>query len=617
MKKLSLIALLLTFTWKAALGQERVTDSLNALLDQSRQDTSRVLLLAELAATYQFFKRDTAVALAQQAVALAQRIHFAKGEIRALTRLGGIYRNRGEYSQAIEAYRKALERCQQSRLTKEKASTLSYMAVVYIELGEYHQALTFLFQARDIYAHTGQPLPTFTLSNMGHTYERLGKLDSALYYQQQALASVSRQSEVFQSRPMRAVIAMRFGHLQQRRKNLRAALGHYREAYRTASLAGDLLNRSRAQYELAEVYGRLHQSDSSLYYAHGAFRDAQRLGQKTTLLSASSLLANLYRNRHQPDSAFYYQDVATATKDSLFGPDKFRRLQVLTLSEQQRVQQLQQQQEHARIRRQRASLLAVVGVSLLIALVLWQSNRTLNQKNRQIYQQRYTLEQTLTELKDTQAQLIQKERMVALRAQMNPHFIFNCLNSIKLYTLQNDAEQASEYLTKFARLMRLVLENSHTELVSLRAELEALELYIALESMRFKDKLRYQLVVSPQIDLQYVRIPPLLLQPFVENAIWHGLMHKPEGGTVCLAVGQPRDNLLRIEITDDGVGRERAAELKSKSAGKHKSFGMQVTAERLHMINQLYNVNTHTQVLDLVDSHGEPAGTKVVLEIRV
>ena len=215
-----------------------------------------------------------------------------------------------------------------------------------------------------------------------------------------------------------------------------------------------------------------------------------------------------------------------------------------------------------------------------------------------------------------QLRLAQTEQQ-ALLAQMNPHFIFNCLNSIKLYTLQHDADKASDYLTKFARLIRLVLENSRSKLVPLQNELEALQLYIELEAMRFKQKVQFAIHVSPDIDQRYLCIPPLLLQPYVENAIWHGLMHKPEGGTVTVEVSQPKDNLLHIEITDDGVGRERAKELKSKSAGKHKSFGMQVTADRIRMINQLYNIHTHTQIVDLVDSFGEPCGTRVILEIPV
>lgn len=225
--------------------------------------------------------------------------------------------------------------------------------------------------------------------------------------------------------------------------------------------------------------------------------------------------------------------------------------------------------------------------------------------------------QHIRQLETDFEQKLADTEMTALRAQMNPHFIFNCLNSIKFYTLENDADKASHYLTKFSRLIRLVLENSRSELVPLKNELEALQLYIELEAMRFKQKVQFSISIAPRIDQRFICIPPLLLQPYVENAIWHGLMHKKTGGKVTVDVSQPRENLLHIEITDDGVGRDRASELKSKSAGMHKSFGMQITADRIRIINQLYNIQTKAQVVDLVDSFGEPCGTKVILDIPV
>src|SRR4029078_181168 len=116
----------------------------------------------------------------------------------------------------------------------------------------------------------------------------------------------------------------------------------------------------------------------------------------------------------------------------------------------------------------------------------------------------------------------------ALRSQMNPHFIFNCLNSIKLYTTQNDTVAASEYLTKFSRLIRLVLENSRNDRITLASELDALRLYMEMETMRFKEKLKYNIAFEKYVYLYYIEIPPLLLQPYVENAIWHVLMQKEE-----------------------------------------------------------------------------------------
>jgi len=214
-------------------------------------------------------------------------------------------------------------------------------------------------------------------------------------------------------------------------------------------------------------------------------------------------------------------------------------------------------------------------------------------------------------------QRISQTEISALRAQMNPHFIFNCLNSIQYFAARNDADSASEYLSKFSRLIRLVLENSRSEKVTLHNELETLRLYIEMEAMRFRDKFSYAINMNQEIDSEQIQIPPLLLQPFVENSIWHGLMHKEEGGSVRIDVTQPTEQLLRVEITDDGIGRAQAAEYKSKSATSNKSFGMKVTAERIELINQLYNTTAKVQIVDLKNQIGEAIGTKVVVEIPI
>ncbi len=205
--------------------------------------------------------------------------------------------------------------------------------------------------------------------------------------------------------------------------------------------------------------------------------------------------------------------------------------------------------------------------------------------------------------------------MAGLRSQMNPHFIFNCLNSIKLYATENDSEKASDYLTKFSRLIRMVLENSRSEHVTLQNELDMLQLYADLEMMRFKQKLSFFIDIEPGIDAGFVEIPPLLLQPYVENAVWHGLMHKPEGGSVRIRATQPQENLLQLTITDDGVGRSRAAELKSKSASYRKSYGLKMTAERIALVNQVYQTQTQVTINDLVDPEGHSSGTEVILHI--
>ncbi len=247
--------------------------------------------------------------------------------------------------------------------------------------------------------------------------------------------------------------------------------------------------------------------------------------------------------------------------------------------------------------------------NLKLQTALQQRTIELEEQNKLVEAQKIKQVQTEFEHKIAQTE------MIALRAQMNPHFIFNCLNSIKLYTLENDSQTASEYLTKFSQLIRLVLENSRSEKVTLQKELETLKLYIELEAMRFKNKVHYKINVVPHIDQQYVEIPPLLLQPYVENAIWHGLMHKSEGGSITIDISQPEEFLLHIEISDDGIGRDLAKEHKSKSATRQKSFGLKMTAERLEAINYIYQTKTEVKIINLKDTNGNASGTKVIIEI--
>jgi LytS/YehU family sensor histidine kinase len=204
--------------------------------------------------------------------------------------------------------------------------------------------------------------------------------------------------------------------------------------------------------------------------------------------------------------------------------------------------------------------------------------------------------------------------MIALRAQMNPHFLFNSLNSINNFIVKNKPEEAAEYLTKFSRLIRQILTNSKSPTVPLANELEAVRLYIQLENIRFNHRFDYNIAVGEGVDVAYFEIAPLLIQPYVENAIWHGLLHKEGPGQLKLQV-YVEESFLYVVIEDNGVGRKKAQEMKSKSATKDKSMGMQITSDRVDMLNKLKSQQARVEIIDLVDQQGNPSGTRVVLKI--
>ena len=222
-------------------------------------------------------------------------------------------------------------------------------------------------------------------------------------------------------------------------------------------------------------------------------------------------------------------------------------------------------------------------------------------------------EMELLVIKQRQAEI----EMKALRAQMNPHFIFNSLNSINKYILKSDHINASKYLTRFAKLIRLILDNSNSREVALSDELEALRLYVEMEALRFTKKFIYEIIIDENVAVDSLQVPPLIIQPYVENAIWHGLLHKQSGGRLSVLVKTTADNMLQCTIEDNGIGRTRAKELKSKSATANKSLGMKLTEERISMLNQYTSLNASIQIHDLHNSNGEAAGTKVIVTIPI
>lgn len=203
----------------------------------------------------------------------------------------------------------------------------------------------------------------------------------------------------------------------------------------------------------------------------------------------------------------------------------------------------------------------------------------------------------------------------ALSAQMNPHFIFNCMNSIKSLIQKNEQTQAITYLTTFSKLIRTIFNNSDEREITLYDELETCRLYTQLERMRLNNKFAYDFTVDETIDIKSVRIPALIIQPFIENAIWHGIMPKETGGTLIVAVDKIGDN-IRCIIDDNGIGRNLSTQIKSDSeSAAHKSKGVRLTQSRLHLDNLLNERKASVDIIDKKDKFGRATGTRVVIQL--
>jgi histidine kinase/tetratricopeptide repeat protein len=386
---------------------------------------------------------------------------------------------------------------------------------------------------------------------------------------------------------------------------------------------------------MGEAYEAKNNYQKALSFTQQGLQFAKKAADKPALVQAYELISRIYHELGNNDSAYasilQYIKFRDSVQNKQFiwrlnnykkaaeDAKKESRIGFLNRDNQIKQQQLKQEATF------RNFIIAAFIALLFVGLYVFR-NINLKRKNERLVQEQKEQEWKLKDLESDNRHIeLQKQsaelEMQALRAQMNPHFIFNSLSSINHFILKNESKTASNYLTRFSRLIRMVLINSQKPLITLEDELQMLELYLEMERLRFKNSFDYSITFLNTIDSDNILVPPLLLQPFCENAIWHGLMHLPafrpgkEGqGRLDIQLAM-ENNILNCTITDNGIGREKAEEMKSKSAEKEKSMGLRITQGRLNLLNQEKGIHTSYNIEDLKDAHGSASGTRVNLKI--
>lgn len=375
------------------------------------------------------------------------------------------------------------------------------------------------------------------------------------------------------------------------------------EVFRSIITVKDSLNQLSNQQSLAEMMTKYEtgQKEAEIQKLSSEKKIQQlQLEKQKALLAGNELLAKqkqqeidlLNQNRLIQELTLRQQKEALALKE----------LEVESNQRKLELTQKEKELNEAELNHQIFSKnLILVGSIVLLSFIVLIFNQYRINTHRKNDKEKFQLQNQLSEM-----------RLEALRSQMNPHFIFNALNSINRYIIRNSKETASEYLIKFSKLMRMILENSKSPTVTLESELHALQLYVELEALRFENKFDFNLSIAPEINQNKIAIPPLIFQPFVENAIWHGLMNKNERGVISIEMKALSNNKIFVAIEDNGVGRNSANEY-NKNSHNGKSFGMQITHDRLNAFNRKEN---NLKIIDLFDEDKNPAGTRVEIELN-
>ncbi len=385
--------------------------------------------------------------------------------------------------------------------------------------------------------------------------------------------------------------------------------------------ASDITQINRALIDISKTYAAIQKDKEEMAYGREGLDLALRSQSKQYIRDAYQIFYEIYHRNNNSDSAFTYYQKYIAQKEIVANDLVKGKFAAYNYNQQinllNKEKQLQQQQLKQSTQQKQFLIIGLV-ILFILAFVIFR-NISLKRKNeanrREIAESELQLQKLESE--KTKAELHQQAselEMQALRAQMNPHFIFNSLNAINRFILQNNRAQASEYLTKFSKLVRMILQNSQASSISLENELDSLKLYLELESLRFENHFNYKIVVSDEVDADALKVPPLIIQPYVENAIWHGLMHKEEKGNLEIEITEG-SNYLLFKIKDDGIGRKQAATLASKSATRHKSMGMQITANRIEMLQHEKSTSDTITITDLILPDGSPGGTEVLIKI--
>ncbi|MBO9566524.1 MAG: tetratricopeptide repeat protein [Niastella sp.] len=574
-----------------------------------------------------------ALAMYDQALQIHQADNNQRGIARTSFNMGIVHFNRSQYYQAQEYYGQALGIFHKLQDHQREALVKNSIGITWMCLSDYPKALENLLAALRLQESAGNKAAIAnTQTNIGIVYKNLKNYSKALSLHQQALATYRETGNMQGMATSLGNIGTTYDEMSDHRHALEAyqqSLALYQKLGNKHGIASSLTNlgivynslanHAAAWQQLSEarkLYQQLDDKNGTLVALHemgktislapaqvlaqynidpsGRYRYsktlfnnslqlAQAIGAADKQMTAWQSLYELHEQHHRYDSALYAYEQYIALRDSIFNKEKdqailkqemrfeFEKKEAILKAEQDKKDMLAQ----AAIQRQKMiHNITIAGILLLLAAAVYMF--FLYKKKRDAIEKKKEADQRA---------LVAETEMKLLRLQMNPHFLFNSLNSISHYLHNHDVAMADEYLSKFARVVRLVLEHSEYKMVTLAQDTEVLDLYLQLESLRLNHNFTYKIYIAPGIDPEETMIPPFLLLPLVENSIWHGIASLKKGGHIAVRIEQQQQMLL-CTVEDNGIGFEAGG---GTATNQQRSFGMKITSTRVDLINKTNN----------------------------
>ena len=572
--------------------------------DQLNQVRSYILLGK---VSYNLEQYDLAVTYYQKALlSLGSRDESLTNKVYLL--LGQAYEKSRNYTESLASYRKYLDYVSEDNMGPEIISVRYDLARVYTSAGNYDRALREYDAIQRIEEMQNNPSGLANVNTLrADIYLEQEKPEEAIKSYKKAvdLAKVSKDEDL-ESQSLRN-LSKAYRSNRQYNEELEAR----QQSLEISEVTNKLEEQADDNLSIGEIYMEQNNPEEAVQYIQKSIDLSEQSGSLEQKSIALRTLSEAYKDQGAFDKALYAYKEYTALVDSNYTKREQelrhnlaiiasmnRKLQRIDLLEKdfelnrRTIDLFQKEQEvkDKELKTQKKITYALLFVILILLAASFYVYISAMQKKK--------------------ANLLLALR--SLRSQMNPHFIFNSLNSVNSYIAQNNERMANKYLSDFSLLMRQVLENSKHDFVTVSSELDIIDLYLKLEHNRFSDKFDYSLTIDKNINLNETRIPPMLIQPYIENAIWHGLRYKETKGILTVEL-RKEDDFITAIISDDGIGRKFSEEYKTRHQKAGSATGLKNTQNRLTIINEIYKTRFRISIRDL----NKETGTGTVVEIKI
>ena len=523
-----------------------------------------------------------------------------EGLARAYGSIGVVFSEQSNYSKALTYYRKAIQLYESIQNNKNTGRLYNNIGIVYLSQAKEDKALIYFLKCLNFQKKLKDPTMGITITNIGNIYNHKKQFKKAHYYYNQAFY-------LFKKYPNPRGLGELYNNLglfNKSQNRIEAAKINFEKAVSVFTSIDDKFGISDTYYYLGEIFIEAKDYPSAISFMNKSLNLSKELGVLDQIKNTELKLYEIYKKQNNATLALQHFVAYSQAKDSIRSEENIRNTIQAEMNFEFDKKELFYKKEREKDtliyqekikRNQQISILVGCFVLVVFGFIILLYNR----------QQR-------TKTLNLKLELIEYEQK-ALHLQMNPHFVFNCLGSISSFIIQNHTDEAIKYLSKFSKLMRLTLEFSKEPLIPIHKEIESLENYLELEQLRFNNCFSYTITRSEEIE-DDVALPSLLLQPFIENSIIHGVVPKKENGIITVHFDVHED-FLECTITDNGIGIYASQKGKENLVNVHKSMALSITKKRLTMMETILQKETSLQISEITNEKNEIAGTKIYLKI--